>query len=109
MDFSSALHAGTMFTVTCEVELVAEVDIPVNISIEWAGPDGVILNDDNITVKDAMVNGTTSSLQFSPLRTSDGGEYTCTGSVDLDVNNSDSSIVNVTSTFFPVSCSVIRV
>ena len=118
MDLSSALHAGTVFTVTCEVELVPEVDTPVNISIEWAGPDGVIPIGDNITVKDTTTNGTiditTSSLQFSPLRTSDGGQYACTGrvtagSMDLDVKNSASSVVNVTSTFFPVSCSVIRV
>ena len=116
MDLSSALHAGTVFTVTCEVELVSEVDTPVNISIEWAGPDGVTPNADNIAVKDATTNVTitTSSLQFSPLRTSDGGQYTCTGSVktgsvDLDVKNSNSSVVNVTSTFFPVFCSVIRV
>ena len=54
------------------------------------------------------------SPEFSPLRTSDRGQYTCTGrvaasSVEVDINDSDSIVVNVMSTFSPVLCSGIHV
>ena len=74
--------------------MVPEVDIPVTVSIQWKGPDGVMPRADIITIKDATIDGTitTSSLKFSPLRTSDGGKYICIGrvtasSMEVDVEN----------------------
>ena len=114
VDLSSTVYASAVFTVTCEVELVPEVDIPVTVSIQWKGPDGVMASGDYMTITNATTVGsiTTGRLQFSPLHTSNGGQYTCTSRVttgSVNVNNSASSAVNVASTFSPVSCSFIRV
>ena len=106
--------AGEDFSLQCTVETEEGVR-PEDISIQWTGPDGgQMSNGDNIMIRN-FTNGTitTGSLQFSPLRTSDRGQYTCTGrvaasSVEVDISNSDSIVVNVTSTFSPVLCSVIH-
>ena len=116
VDLSSTLYAGTVFTLTCEVELLPEVDTSVTISTSWS-KDGAELNgSDRISVDSMATDGTitTGTLQFSPLRTSDRGQYTCTGrvaasTVEVDVSNSGSIVVNVTSTFSPVLCSGIHV
>ena len=116
VDLSSTLYAGTVFTLTCEVELVSEVNTSVTISTSWS-KDGAPLNgSQRITVDSMATNGTvtTGNLQFSPLSTSDRGQYTCTGrvvasTVEVDVSNSDSIVVNVTSMFSPVLCSGIHV
>ena len=108
--------AGEDFSLQCTVETVEGVR-PENISIQWTGPDGgQISSGGNIVIGNLTTDGTvtTGSLQFSPLRTSDRGQYTCTGrvvasTVEVDVNNSDSIVVNVTSTFSPVLCSGIHV
>ena len=108
--------AGEGFSLQCTVETEEGVR-PENISIQWTGPDGgQISSGDNIVIGELTTDGTvtTGSLQFSPLRTSDRGQYTCTGrvaasTVEVDVSNSDSIVVNVTSTFSPVLCSVIHV
>ena len=108
--------AGENFSLQCTVETVEGVR-PEDISIQWTGPDGgQISSGDNIVIGELTTDGTvtTGSLQFSPLRTSDRGQYTCTGrvaasSVVVDVSNSDSIVVNVTSTFSPVLCSGIHV
>jgi len=75
-----------------------------DISIQWTGPDGGTPDGDNIVIGPLTTTGnvTTGRLQFSPLRTSDRGQYTCTGriaatSVGVDVSSSDSTTVTVTS------------
>ena len=75
-----------------------------NISIQWMGPDGSEPSGDNIEIGDLTTEGimTTGRLVFSPLRTSDRGQYTCTGriradSVEVDVSNSSSMTIDVTS------------
>ena len=108
--------AGEDFSLQCTVETEEGVR-PENISIQWTGPDGgQISSGDNIVIEELTTDGTitTGSLQFSPLSTSDRGQYTCTGrvvasSVEVDVSNSDSIVVIVTSTFSPVLCSGIHV
>ena len=75
-----------------------------DISIQWTGPDGGTFNEENIVIGPPTTTGnvTTGRLQFSPLHTSDRGQYTCTGriaatSVGVDVSSNDSTTVNVTS------------
>ena len=108
--------AGEDFSLQCTVETEEGVRLE-DISIQWTGPDGgQISSGGNIVIGNLTTDGTvtTGSLQFSPLRTSDRGQYTCTGrvaasSVEVNVSNSDSIVVNVTSTFSPVLCSGIHV
>ena len=95
--------AGESLTVECIVETVEGVRSE-DISIQWMGPDGSEPSGDNIeigelTTEDIM---TTGRLVFSPLYTSDRGQYTCTGriradSVEVDVSNSSNMTIDVTS------------
>ena len=58
-------------------------------AIEWMDSQGgTIVSGDGITLGDVtMEDNTTSSrsLQFSPLRTSHGGQYTCQATVDSEI------------------------
>ena len=67
-------------------------------AIEWMDPQGgTIMPGDGITLGTVtMEDNTTSSrsLQFSTLRTSHGGEYTCQATVDSE-NTSGSVDINV--------------
>ena len=67
-------------------------------AIEWMDSQGgTIVSGDGITLGDVtMEDNTTSSrsLQFSPLRTSHGGEYTCQATVESEIT-SGSVDVNV--------------
>ena len=76
-----------------------------DISITWTGPDGAISGDHPVierqTTRDTV---TTGRLVFSPLLTSDCGQYSCTGrisvsSVEVDVSDNDSMNVNVSSEY----------
>ena len=95
--------AGESLTVECIVETVEGVRSE-DISIQWMGPDGSELSGDNIEIGELTTEGTitTGRLVFSPLHTSDRGLYTCTGriradSVEVDVSNSSSMTIGVTS------------
>ena len=96
--------AGEVFSLECMVmteEGVRLEDIP----IMWTGPDGSIpmrgyhIEIEELITADSMAVG---RLVFSPLHTSDRGEYSCTGrisvdSVGVDVSDSDSMEINITS------------
>ena len=95
--------AGETFSLECVVETVEGVRSE-DISIEWRGPDGSEPSEERITIGDLSIEGnvTRRRLQFSPLHTSDGGEYTCTGriaadSVGVDVSDTSSVETIVTS------------
>ena len=67
-------------------------------AIEWMDPQGgTIMSWGDITLGTLTVEDNTTSsrsLQFSPLRTSHGGEYTCQATVDSE-NTSGNVDVNV--------------
>ena len=95
--------AGEEHALVCGVETEEGVRTE-DISIQWTGPDGGAPDGDNIVIGPLTTTGnvTTGRLQFSPLRTSDRGQYNCTGriaatSVGVDVSSSDSTTVTVTS------------
>ena len=103
VDLSSTLYAGTVFTLTCEVELLSEVDTSVTISTSWS-KDGTELSgsDRNSVDSIASQSGSTtymywSDLVFTPLSNQesvgDDGNYKCTATV-LDstyITGSDNS------------------
>ena len=95
--------AGESLTVECIWETVEGVRSE-DISIQWMGPDRSEPSGDNIEIGDLTTEDTvtTGRLVFSPLHTSDRGQYTCTGriradSVEVDVSNSSSMTIDVTS------------
>ena len=99
--------AGETFSLECVVETVEGVRSE-DISIEWLGPDGSEPSGDNIEIGGLTTEGTVTRgrLVFSPLHTSDRGEYTCTGriaadSVGVDVSDTSSININVTGELCP--------
>ena len=95
--------AGETFSLVCIVETEEGVRSE-DVSIEWMGPRGPVTSGDNIEREGLTTEGnvTRSRLVFSPLHTSDRGQYTCTGGISVDsvgvnVSSSDSVHVNVTS------------
>ena len=89
---SGSNTAGGTYTVTC---VVTAESSPT--AIEWMDSQGgTIVSGDGITLGDVTIedNTTSFSLQFSPLRTSHGGKYTCQATVDFE-NTSGSVDVNV--------------
>ena len=88
--------AGETLSLVCTVETVEGVR-PEDIFITWIGPNGV-----NMEIRNLSTTGnvTTGRLVFSPLHTSDRGEYTCTGrifNVGTDVSGNDSEKITVIS------------
>ena len=97
--------AGETFSLECVVETVKGV-WSGDISIVWMGPDGSEPSGDSIGIGDLTTEGTVTRgrLVFSPLHTSDSGQYTCTGriaadSVGVDVSSTSSVEINVTSEY----------
>ena len=80
-----------MFTLTCEVELLSEVDTLVNVSTSWSKDGAELSGSDRISVDSmASQSGSTtymygSDLVFTPLNNQqsggDDGNYTCIATV----------------------------
>ena len=92
--------AGETYYLECSVETVEGVR-PGDISISWTTPKGRNVGGENLTTRGNVTRG---KLNFTPLTTSDNGEYTCTGkitakSVGVDINDTYSITVNVSSKF----------
>ncbi len=78
--------AGQDYTLTCEV--VVSDGTP---TLQWTGPGGETILEQS---------GTTLNLTFSPLNTSNGGEYTCQSTVGVGaVNRSATSTIIVQSKY----------
>ena len=98
--------AGEVFALICTVDTEEGVSVE-RIIIQWTGPNGNISEgDDNIMIEPTSIVGEIgeSRLLFSPLRTSDMGDYTCTGGVvaedvGVSVSNSSTITVDVTSKY----------
>ena len=95
--------AGETFSLVCIVETEEGVRSE-DVFIEWMGPRGPVTSGDNIKIEGVTIEGnvTRGRLVFSPLHTTDRGQYTCTGrisvdTVGVDVSSSDSIHINVTS------------
>ena len=92
--------AGETFSLGCMVETVEGVRSG-DISIVWMGPNGSDPIGDRTRIG-GSVTRRTLAIVFSPLHTSDRGQYTCTGriaddSVGVDVSSTSSVEINVIS------------
>ena len=95
--------AGWTFSLVCTVETVEGVRSE-DVSIAWRMTNGSEVSGENIEIGDHTTEGavTRSRLIFSPLYTSERGEYTCSGgvsadSVGLDVSNTSTMKIDVMS------------
>ena len=70
--------AGTIHTLTCDVSATTSLDTSVTPNVTWFGP-GIGSGRDSDFTEKAMAgsNMYTSTLQLSPLSTSDAGRYLC--------------------------------
>ena len=68
--------AGTSHEFTCSITAAEAVDTFVTAEVTWSGP-GVESGRDNTTSFMDSSNMFTSTLQLSPLNTSDAGLYNC--------------------------------
>ena len=98
---STTLYSGTVFTLTCIVELISAVDTTVSVLTTWSKD---ITNTSRITVDSVAVHNTTitfiyeSDIVFNPLSNmaseEDDGQYTCSAQVK------DSEYINGSSNSF---------
>ena len=91
--------AGQSYNLTCTVTLENTADTP---TVEWLGPNSNPLsNSSDITVERLRVNNFTytTTLHFTTLRTSHGGQYSCQVTLG-SVNNTAAMNITVLSKFF---------
>ena len=85
---TGVLYAGTPLTLTCSIQLNPAVDTTVMVTRMWRGPASqVVSNSSHVTVsnlveRSALLYETT--IQFSPLNTTDSGNYECEATVTPD-------------------------
>ena len=101
--------AGERYSLECSVETVDGVRSG-DISITWTTPQGDSVMTESLTTTGNLTRG---SLMFSPLTTSDGGQYTCTGrisaaTVSVDVHSNSVIQVNVTSEYVRSSFKILH-
>ena len=68
--------AGDEYSITCTVmeDIEGLTNSP---TLRWVDPDGNTVSGELITVNETTDMSATQTLTFDPLRTSDGGNYTC--------------------------------
>ena len=90
---STPLYSGTVFTLTCVVELVSEVDNTVIVLTSWNKDGSMINSSDRVSVNTTAAQSTTvyvyeSDVVFNPLSNmesgGDDGDYTCSADVQND-------------------------
>ena len=107
---STTLYSGTVFTLTCIVELISAVDTTVSVLTTWSKNGMNITNTSRITVDSLAVHNTTttfiyeSDIVFNPLSNmtseEDDGQYTCS------VQVKDSEYINGSSNSFTQNITV---
>ena len=75
---------GTERSLTCNITLASYSPSSPNITIQWM-KDGLVLDvsSERVNRSELQVNGNsyTSTITFSPLNSTDTGDYTCTGTI----------------------------
>ena len=78
------INIGTERSLTCNITLASYSPSSPNITIQWM-KDGLVLDvsSERVDLSELQVNGNsyTSSITFSPLNSTDTGDYTCTGTI----------------------------
>lgn len=99
VNLSATLYSGTVFILTCVVDLGDSVDSPLSVLTTWS-KNGSRIEDGRITPSNEAVNTSTihiyeSKLVFDPLSDSDDGNYSCSAEVrmtDFIVGNEASGV-----------------
>ena len=93
------LYAGTPLTLTCSIQLNPAVDTTVMVTRMWRGPRSqTISNSSHVTVSNLVERPAffyETTIQFSPLSTTDSGDYECEATV---IPDPQSQFVNMSTT-----------
>ena len=81
---SSTVSAGTNLTLTCIMELPAEVDTNITVDIDWMGPAGNALpgSSSSRLMAEMPISRYESILTVNPVTASQFGNYSCTATVN---------------------------
>ena len=76
-----AAIAGQNYSLTCTLELPEGISTPA--LLQWLDSTGPITNGSGTTVGEPQLAGTTTdiTLEFSPLRVSHSGHFTCKATI----------------------------
>ena len=98
---TSSYYAGTPLNLTCNVQLIPQVDTPVTFNSLWTGPGGQISSGGGRVSLSSGINQTT--VQFYPLNTSDIGVYNCSVSVSASGQQYVDTSIAVNSSTSPIT------
>ena len=80
---TGVLYAGTPLILTCSIQLNPAVDTTVMVTRMWSGPGSqAVSNSSHVTVLNLV--GRSTTIQFTPLSTTDTGNYECEATVTPD-------------------------
>jgi len=89
---------GEMQDIVCSVTTGFGTDTS-EVILTWVGPDGVIIQDDRVSIIPTFVDGNTYTtiLQFDYLMEGDEGVYSCDVTIGENVETSSVVLQNATS------------
>ena len=87
--------AGQTYTLICTVSAVEDLVDSTTLLITWTDSDSNTVSSESIGIQSSP---RVLSLQFDPIRTSHGGQYTCAASLsipDLPLNLNTSYMIDI--------------
>ena len=92
-------YQGSLLLAGSSPSLVCAVPFGLSVTLNWMRNGSPVIPTSRVTVNTTSSN---STLMFNPLRTSDGGQYQCMGTVvsnGATINITDEIDLNVTSEY----------
>ena len=91
-------RVGEMQDIICSVSTAFETDTS-EITLTWVGPEGVIIEDDRVSIVPTFSDGNTFTtiLQFDYLMEDDEGVYTCDIMIGENVETLSVELQNINS------------
>ena len=76
---NSTVYTSNQLTLTCVTTVSQAVDLPVQVTQQWVGPEGVVTSDNETSVSEVTGSGRdySSTVVFDYLLSSHSGTYTC--------------------------------
>jgi len=93
-------RVGEMQDIVCSISTAFETDTS-EITLTWVGPEGVIIEDDRVSIVPTFSDGNTFTtiLQFDYLMEDDEGVYTCDIMIGENVETLSVELQNINSMY----------
>ncbi len=89
-DTNDTFIRGTERSITCNITLNPPIPMDTNVTLEWR-KGGLLFDNSTDRVFETsimeVVNTYNSTILFSPINTTDGGNYECIGIVNPEIEN----------------------